>query len=585
MAGVMQIGFYVENKIGERWGTMKKVFVCMAALSVAGIATAEILYFEAEEANGLGTNYISVADTDTTNASAVAYGGYYITQQYDRTDAAPLYPATENAYYALGDLEANFDYDLYVRIHIGTNTFGDDSIWISNGFQTNTFELANGLSGAIGLDGQSVNDDGFHWIKVNGGPGDLGARGPYNTGPGSDLYFAFVPREDGFDLDAFALVPSGQVVTDDMLNPANAGVALWVGDAIPGAPTLDTTPLMEAYFIDGAETVDTGNITMTVDDVAVTGITTSKSNGVTTVSYTPTTALDAGITHTAVVVVASSPSAILFTNAWSFEVISDPINYVDATALNTIMASSTNGPVGDGTAFVGTDSNVQDGQWAFRTGFGVVPTAETVPLGEGVITLSASNTVFESTGWNDDNLDNVPRLKTSVSGLEDATYEVFVFFWNDETGSDWTIRAALEDLAGTDSLPVITNFTTVATDTAGREFRQASLGIVSGTAFDVFVEDLPAESGTMRTWYDGVGYRIAGASMEPVIQAISITGSTVTLIWTSEAVGTYQIMYKSRLGESTWTPLKMGISGQASMTTDSVDIGEADKGFFMIEGN
>jgi hypothetical protein len=171
-----------------------------------------------------------------------------------------------------------------------------------------------------------------------------------------------------------------------------------------------------------------------------------------------------------------------------------------------------------------------DGQWRARTGNGIQPTATSPPSGAGLTTLNG--TVYESGG--NSGGDDAPRLMTTVTGLPNDTYNVYVYFWNDQTNSPWQIRAGLTDdpnplpryvgsgtattigsAVGTapdgGNLPVL-----IATDNAGgsgtpsgRRVWQVLLGQQTGTDIAVYVEDLPPTSSIQRAWYDGIGYESA----------------------------------------------------------------------------
>ncbi len=360
----------------------------------------------------------------------------------------------------------------------------------------------------------------------------------------------------------------------------------------PNLVTSDATPTMEAYFDDGTETVNSNAVTMTVDgvDVSTNAVYSyDSSNATTTISYTPTTPFDGSTTHTAKVVVASTPGGTLFTNEWSFDVLLlNDITYVDASDANILMAPSTNGPVGAGLPLVTNDTDTADGIWRSRTGFGIAPGTNSLPVGRNAVSTGGSGTILESAGYFV--LDNTPRLKVSVPSVADNTYNIYVYYWSDEGGSPWGIRAGLEDTPGVDSLQQVTNGVLIATDDSalqdGRQLYQAFLGVVAGTSIDVFVEDLPA-TGNNRTWFDGIGYEpttIIGPSVNPDIQSFAASGGSVSLTWNSEVGVTYTIMHKSSLTDG-WTPVKSDIAGGDPTTTDSVSMSGADQEFFSIEGN
>jgi hypothetical protein len=189
------------------------------------------------------------------------------------------------------------------------------------------------------------------------------------------------------------------------------------------------------------------------------------------------------------------------------------IIYVDATdgaAGNTALAPSAGGGV-----WTTNTTDTVDAIWRFRTGFGLAPTATSPPSGAGSVTTGGAGTVYESTG-NTATPDDVPRVVTTVSGLPSDTYNVYVYFWSDQSNSPWRVRAGLTDDPNPLSLYLGSNTPSgtptpvnIATDSGGRIFYQVLLGQQTGTSLSVFVEDGPATGGTSRTWYDGIGYESA----------------------------------------------------------------------------
>src|SRR5262245_43426347 len=122
-----------------------------------------------------------------------------------------------------------------------------------------------------------------------------------------------------------------------------------------------------------------------------------------------------------------------------------PIKYVDATynsttgaptiANTTLAAGGAFGsatfsqPPGTGLSDPASASST-DNLWRERTGFGNGPSGTN---------LSATSSIFEAVGDNAGTGtatgENVPRLKTSVSGLAVGTYRVYAFWWQDQNGS------------------------------------------------------------------------------------------------------------------------------------------------------
>jgi hypothetical protein len=190
----------------------------------------------------------------------------------------------------------------------------------------------------------------------------------------------------------------------------------------------------------------------------------------------------------------------------------EKITYVDAThgeAGNTKLAAG-------GVFTPTTENSGSDNLWRLRS-FGN-------PAGAGTI-YEAGGTFVDANDVN--NIEDCPRLATTVSGLPEGTYKVYVYFWNDE--GLWRIRA---DLKGKDAqLPLFCWLqhpidaapigTPAATTAKAEDFKtapllnegnrtlwQAYLGEVKGTTITVFVDDDPGhKSFNLRTWYDGIGYQ------------------------------------------------------------------------------
>jgi hypothetical protein len=179
------------------------------------------------------------------------------------------------------------------------------------------------------------------------------------------------------------------------------------------------------------------------------------------------------------------------------------IVYVDATegeAGNTTLAT--------GEIFTATGGNDgTDGLWRPRA-------------------FGNSATIFEANGATSGNPNDeiVPRLNTTIE-VPENNYDVYVYFWADTSG--WRIKAALENI---DPLPLF-----IANDPNGgatlavaedfeepvpmlsegnRTLWQAYLGTTGVTAsISVYIDSDPRPAGESswneRTWYDGIGYKVA----------------------------------------------------------------------------
>jgi hypothetical protein len=186
----------------------------------------------------------------------------------------------------------------------------------------------------------------------------------------------------------------------------------------------------------------------------------------------------------------------------------EKITYVDANS-----GEKGNTKLASGGVFTPTTENSgTDNLWRLRTG------------------LANSGTIYEAGGTFSEtaNTEDCPRLVTTISGLPEGTYKVYVYFWSDD--SNWRIRA---DLKGKEQqLPLFYSRAVdgepapIGTPPAvlakaddfkaavpllsegNRTLWQGYLGTVTGTTITVFVDDDPAhKTQSCRTWYDGIGYQ------------------------------------------------------------------------------
>lgn len=378
-------------------------------------------------------------------------------------------------------------------------------------------------------------------------------------------------------------------------------IPLFFGSTVPadGAIGVEALPVISCEVVDGSDTLNTNSIAMTLDGSNVVS-SLSKVGPTSTVSYAVTTELEPGSTHTAQLVVSGAGSGP-FTNTWSFTVVADAANrtYVDATDVNTLISFSNN--VFEAWYPADTTNN-----WRARD-------------------LGNETTVYES---NEDS----GRLQTTVSGLSNATYNVYAYMWVAE-GSDWRMAAALTNnpagdlpLYHTSDYPsntamsvhyveygpgiwgnagnpspnpyystndVANQFGTDAVMIAygNRRLAEIYLGQVTGTEITVYVDDEAFETisdyDPRRTWYDGIGYEVADSRIPPIpeIQTFSVSGGNASLTWVSDTFATYSILRKTNLTDSSWTSVRTGISGSDGTTSDSVPVSGANQEFYRIEGN
>jgi hypothetical protein len=241
-----------------------------------------------------------------------------------------------------------------------------------------------------------------------------------------------------------------------------------------------------------------------------------------------------------------------------------------------------------------------DNQWKERTG------------GAG---FGHNSTIMESNGNSGAAAENAPMLETTITGLTPNTeYNIYGYFWSNTTATqDWkfkgTVNAALINDNGTplvpsdDFLPTIagvsfskfgsltaplaTNAPAVATgfdgadnlgatfDTAGLSTSyftaptrikspgtdnslamfQANLGTATADAggqIKVYIDDLASQAtASSRTWYDGVGYDLAG---QPTLTINRQTGAMVFSTGVARDIIGYSILSGSgTLNQASWT--------------------------------
>ena len=415
-----------------------------------------------------------------------------------------------------------------------------------------------------------------------------------------------------FDTDSYdPLINSGHYNTPGQLNIGIDFANTYLASVMPSTIELTArTPVPSVVFaendlpmdfggvlVDGVSMVDTNSIQLLLDgtnlvlaagDVVKTAATTTVSHAV--------SSLEAGVHTLSLVYEGLSPAEGPFTRTWAFTVTGPTatggsnVSYVDATTGNTLQWN--------GSSFAAFTPDGAGANWTTRTGYG------------------NDSTVIQSQYSIDS-----PLLKTTVSGLADATYKVYAYMWVEN--QSWRMGADLseaiplplyakgdypsislyvhyQDLAGADTWGNFTSISpvystnlnsnpfgsnTVLLANQNRRLMEIYLGTVSGTEISVYVDDdAAATDQPQRTWYDGIGYERVGATVDPVIQAVSVSGTTLSLEWTSETAGTYRIMHKTNLTDAVWTPVKTGISGGAPTSIDSVDVGSGSQEFFRIEG-
>ncbi len=184
------------------------------------------------------------------------------------------------------------------------------------------------------------------------------------------------------------------------------------------------------------------------------------------------------------------------------------ITYLDASPENTTLA--------DGSGYLPTATLINDdNQWSMRP-------------------LANLGTVYTANDNNANPGEDAPMLRTTIEGLAPGTaYDVFVFFWgagNDAPAGNqrWDIMAGLsgDSLAfhntgnainlghATTGVVPASHFTNnspaVMVAEADRRLYQAMVGTATADPagrIDVFIDDAPGNAN--RTWFDGVGWKVA----------------------------------------------------------------------------
>jgi hypothetical protein len=187
------------------------------------------------------------------------------------------------------------------------------------------------------------------------------------------------------------------------------------------------------------------------------------------------------------------------------------ITYVDATTQNTTLQGGA--PLVAGSNYT-TDAadGLIDNQWHLKTGVG-----------------NGTNGVWTADEFNSGGEDVVPLVTTIT--FEGGGYRLFAYIWDSETpGDDWDARVRvgtagpfLRFLASEGETADPANFTNnVVTSENQRRLVQIPLGVVvvsNGETAQVFIDD-DTTVGSMRTWYDGVGYEKVFTALEERIIAV-----------------------------------------------------------------
>lgn len=243
--------------------------------------------------------------------------------------------------------------------------------------------------------------------------------------------------------------------------------------------------------------------------------------------------------------------------------------FVDATTNNTTLAT--------GAALVAGDAL---NQWHERSG----------AFNGGSVLASADVTP-----------ENAPPLKTSITLPQSGTYDVWVNFWGNPV-ADWRIKAGLaanqmqilRQVAGQQVEPGNYSVVPVLTNNSTNFLYQAYVGRVTGSAFNVFVDDEPIQTGTVstglgdtvRTWYEGVSY--AWVETFRITNVTKNLNGSVSLTWNSIPADlslmapTYTVLRKNALSEPTWTTVATGVPSAGNLTSYTDNAPGGDAAYYQI---
>ena len=194
----------------------------------------------------------------------------------------------------------------------------------------------------------------------------------------------------------------------------------------------------------------------------------------------------AAITSFVLIGAASAPAAIIGT-------------YVDAKPSGTAAAWASPNTSPSGAFAFSYTGDSGDGFWDDRTGFGLDSNG----------TLSGTRNILEA---GTSNVETLPTITTTVSGLALQRYDVYVLYWSTPTTADWSVRAKLSTAASFVEYDRSGTLGTAGTDTsingAGLNLYEAYIGTTATvTSFSVnLLNSTSTDFVNNRTWYDGVAY-------------------------------------------------------------------------------
>jgi len=194
------------------------------------------------------------------------------------------------------------------------------------------------------------------------------------------------------------------------------------------------------------------------------------------------------------------------------------------------------------------------------------------------------STWFEA---NREGAEDAPQLRTSVTGLDYAAYDVFAFFWYAD-GQGFVFSAALTNNPS-GGLPIYhvgdapltpanpNSFSTpdLFFRSADRSLYQLFLGTVTGTSVVAYVDDEAYGGSGSSIWYDGIGYRLHLATAQTQVTATR-NGASITISWPKTHRGWLLQSSKSLTGD--WTDL----AGSSTNTMVQIPLSAEPVEFFRL---
>ena len=381
----------------------------------------------------------------------------------------------------------------------------------------------------------------------------------------------------------------------------------------PAWATTDDTPEVSVVVEHGASAVDTTATELFVDGIEVTAVFDVTSSN-TTISGVSTESLSYG-SHTGKVVIVGSPSGGPQTNTWSILVaaaVAPPENGVISWNYD---ASGTAGSP-DGVSFSPAGAgaypapNWNNSWWSENTTDLMDHTGASTTMDIEWASLNTYQIQGSNPGVDADGMLNREMLNgylnagpatwapattnssVTLSQIPYSSYDIYVYVSSDVAGREFYVTdgstsyyansmgaASLEDGAGNAVFVQATDATTNGYATA------ANYVVFSGLSGESQV--LTAQFHYNDEWGGIAGIQVvstgtSGPTEEPVITAISVSGTDVTISWTDEGVGTYSIERKTDLSGSEWTTVASGMPAGTGSTNVTAS-GETQE-FYQITG-